>query len=59
MYEDPITIEPIARYIATLQLQSTQFGGKRPFGVTTLVCGFVRQIHHTFTRHYQMKLIQT
>jgi 20S proteasome subunit alpha 4 len=39
-YEDPISIERIARYIATLQLQYTQFGGKRPFGVTTLVCGF-------------------
>jgi 20S proteasome subunit alpha 4 len=39
-YEDPITIERIARYIATVQLQYTQFGGKRPFGVTTLVCGF-------------------
>jgi 20S proteasome subunit alpha 4 len=39
-YEDPITIERIARYIATLQLQYTQFGGKRPLGVTTLVCGF-------------------
>jgi 20S proteasome subunit alpha 4 len=39
-YEDPITIERIARYIATLQLQSTQYGGKRPYGVTMLVCGF-------------------
>jgi 20S proteasome subunit alpha 4 len=39
-YEDPVAVERIARYIATLQLQSTQYGGKRPYGVTTLVCGF-------------------
>lgn len=39
-YEDPITIERIARHIATIQLKYTQSGGVRPFGVATLVCGF-------------------
>jgi 20S proteasome subunit alpha 4 len=39
-YEDPITIERIARFIATMQLKYTQSGGVRPFGVATLVCGF-------------------
>lgn len=39
-YEDPITVERIARYIATVQLKYTQSGGVRPFGVATLVCGF-------------------
>ncbi|OHS96070.1 Proteasome subunit alpha type-7 [Tritrichomonas foetus] len=39
-YEDPITVERIARHIATLQLKYTQSGGVRPFGVATLVCGF-------------------
>ena len=39
-FEDPITIERIARFIATVQLQNTQSGGSRPYGVATLVCGF-------------------
>jgi 20S proteasome subunit alpha 4 len=39
-YEDPITTERIARFIATMQLKYTQSGGVRPFGVATLVCGF-------------------
>ncbi|KAH0794896.1 Proteasome subunit alpha type-7 [Histomonas meleagridis] len=39
-YQDPITVERIARYIATVQLRYTQSGGVRPFGVATLVCGF-------------------
>jgi 20S proteasome subunit alpha 4 len=39
-YEDPITIERIARFVATLQLKYTQSGGVRPFGVSTLICGF-------------------
>ncbi|KAH0795398.1 Proteasome subunit alpha type-7 [Histomonas meleagridis] len=39
-YEDPITVERAARYIATIQLRYTQSGGVRPFGVATLVCGF-------------------
>ena len=39
-YEDPITVERAARYIATVQLRYTQSGGVRPFGVATLVCGF-------------------
>ena len=39
-YEDPILIENIARQVATFQLQKTQKGGVRPYGVSTLVCGF-------------------
>lgn len=39
-YEDPITVERIANFIATQQLKYTQRGGVRPFGVSTLVCGF-------------------
>ena len=39
-YEDPITVERIARHIATVQLKYTHSGGVRPFGVATLVCGF-------------------
>ncbi|EAY12200.1 Family T1, proteasome alpha subunit, threonine peptidase [Trichomonas vaginalis G3] len=39
-FEDAIPIENIARYIATVQLTYTQSGGVRPFGVTTLICGF-------------------
>jgi len=39
-YEDPITVERAARFIATTQLKYTQRGGVRPFGVATLVCGF-------------------
>jgi 20S proteasome subunit alpha 4 len=39
-YEDPITIERIARFVATLQLKYTQSTGVRPFGVSTLICGF-------------------
>jgi 20S proteasome subunit alpha 4 len=39
-YEDPISIENIARYVATLQLKNTQSGGMRPYGVSTLICGF-------------------
>jgi 20S proteasome subunit alpha 4 len=39
-YEDSLTMKRFAQSIATLQPQSRQFVGKRPFGVTTLVCGF-------------------
>ena len=39
-FEDPITVERIARFIATAQLKNTQSGGVRPFGVATLICGF-------------------
>ena len=39
-YEDSISIETIAKYIATVQLKYTQYGGVRPFGVSTLICGF-------------------
>lgn len=39
-YEDKISVENIAKYIAGVQLKYTQSGGVRPFGVATLVCGF-------------------
>lgn len=38
--EDPVTVEYITRYIATLQQKYTQGRGRRPFGLSTLVVGF-------------------
>jgi len=39
-YEDPVNVQYIARYIAHIQQRYTQVGGRRPFGVRTLVGGF-------------------
>ncbi|XP_062085735.1 proteasome subunit alpha type-7-like [Humulus lupulus] len=38
--KDPVTVEYITRYIASLQQKYTQSGGVRPFGLSTLIIGF-------------------
>ncbi|KAJ1730788.1 Proteasome subunit alpha type-4 [Coemansia biformis] len=38
--EDPPTIEFITHYIASIQQRYTQSGGRRPFGISTLIVGF-------------------
>ncbi|VEL25790.1 unnamed protein product [Protopolystoma xenopodis] len=38
--EDPVSLEYIARYMAQLKQKYTQSTGRRPFGVSTLICGF-------------------
>ncbi|KAL7859584.1 hypothetical protein SRHO_G00147310 [Serrasalmus rhombeus] len=38
--EDPVTIEYITRYIASMKQRYTQSNGRRPFGISTLIVGF-------------------
>jgi len=38
--EDACTVEYISRFIAKLQQRYTQRGGRRPFGISTLIAGF-------------------
>jgi 20S proteasome alpha/beta subunit len=38
--EDPVTIEYITKYVASVQQRYTQSGGVRPFGISTLIVGF-------------------
>uniref|UniRef100_A0A4W3IZS3 Proteasome 20S subunit alpha 7 n=1 Tax=Callorhinchus milii TaxID=7868 RepID=A0A4W3IZS3_CALMI len=38
--EDPVTVEYITRYIASLKQRYTQSNGRRPFGISALIIGF-------------------
>nr|QBH74326.1 proteasome subunit alpha type [Thermobia domestica] len=38
--EDPVTLEYITRYIASLKQKYTQSNGRRPFGISCLIAGF-------------------
>ncbi|XP_065913760.1 proteasome subunit alpha type-7-like [Dysidea avara] len=38
--EDPVTVEYIAKYIATICQRYTQSAGARPFGISALIVGF-------------------
>ncbi|PIA15603.1 N-terminal nucleophile aminohydrolase [Coemansia reversa NRRL 1564] len=38
--EDPPTVEFITHYVASIQQRYTQSGGRRPFGISTLIVGF-------------------
>ena len=38
--EDPVTLEYITRYIASVKQKYTQSAGRRPFGIACLITGF-------------------
>merc|ERR1711871_727113 len=38
--EDRVSVEYITKHIASVQQRYTQSGGVRPFGISTLICGF-------------------
>lgn len=38
--EDPVTVEYITRYVASLKQRYTQSNGRRPFGISALIVGF-------------------
>jgi len=38
--EDPVSIEYISRFVAKVQQRYTQRGGRRPFGISTIIAGF-------------------
>lgn len=39
-YEDAIDVDLLVRFVARIQQKSTQSGGSRPFGVSTIIGGF-------------------
>lgn len=49
--EDPVHIEYISKYVASVQQRYTQSGGVRPFGISTLIVGF--DPNDTIPRLYQ------
>lgn len=39
-YEEPMSVEQCARFVAKYQQEYTHRGGRRPFGLSTLIAGF-------------------
>ena len=48
VYDQPVDVETLARKIADLLQQFTQFGGVRPFGVSLIFCGVDRTGSHVW-----------